>query len=261
VAAWVLLPAGGRRPHGQTVVLAAAPYLALAVLVTVGFGLPPVRDLLGRLPALAPSFPASAAAYGYHTPAVAAHQPLRPLLHPAPYILVSTAVAVVMYRRIGWWRGEPLRDTLLGWLARSKATVSSVLALTVVAAVMVDAGMLAALADRLAATLGVGFAALSPVLGAAGTILTGSTTASNALLAPLQARAAGALALPAPLLLSGQAAGGNVGNSLAPVNILVGAVATGCAGREGDVIRRAAPDSAVLMVLVLAGVLTQVALA
>jgi lactate permease len=261
VAAWLLLPAGGPRPHSRTVVLAAAPYLVLAVLVTVGFGVPAVRSLLERAPALAPSFPASAAAFGHATPAVAAHQPLRPFLHPLPYILASAAFAVAGYRRIGWWRGQPLADTVGGWLRRSKPTVSSVLALTVVAAIMVDAGMLAVLADRLAGTLGLAYAALAPVLGAGGTVLTGSTTASNALLAPLQTRAATALGLPPTLLLAGQAAGGNVGNSLAPVNILVGAVATGCAGREGDVIRHAAPDSAALLVLVVAGVLAQVALA
>jgi lactate permease len=261
IAAWILLPVGGRRPGSRSVVLAAAPYLVLAALVTIGLGLPPVRELLDQVPALAPSFPPSSAAYGYATPPVAAHQPLRPFLHPVLYILASAGVAIVLYRRIGWWPREPLRATLAGWLRRSRPTISSVLALTVVAAVMVDAGMLAVVADRLAAAFGLAYASVAAVLGAGGTILTGSTTASNALLAPLQARVAIALDLPPPLLLSGQAAGGNVGNSLAPVNILVGTVATGCEGQEAAVIRRAAPDSGVLLALVILGVIAQVPLA
>jgi lactate permease len=90
-----------------------------------------------------------------------------------------------------------------------------------------------------------------------GTILAGSTSASNALLAPLQAEAAAHVGIDAPVFVAAQVVGGNVGNILSPVNILVGAVAAGCAGHEGEVIRRNLEGVGLLIALVTLGTLTQ----
>jgi lactate permease len=261
IAAWFLLPGRSRRdpPHGRSLAVAAAPYLVLTVAVTVGFGVPGVREAADAVPAIAPAFPVTAAAYGHRNPPVDAHQPFRPLGHPAAYVLLAAAVGVVIYRKAGWWQPGTGQAVLRAWLRRSAPTAASIVGLTVLAAVMVEAGMVVVMADRLAAWFGLAYAALAASVGTAGTVLTGSTTASNALLAPLQARAAEGIGLPAPLLLAAQAAGGNVGNMLAPVNILVGAVAAGCAGREGDVIRATWRPALLLTVLIVGGVAVQAA--
>lgn len=260
VTAWVVLPQG-RRPGGADLGLAALPYLVLTGLVTIGFGVPAVRAVLGRVPSVAPMLPGSEAAFGHVNAAIAVSPVFRPLLHPWLYLLVAVVVAVLAYRRRGWWPDGRTRETLAAWTGRSRKVSASVVSLTVLAALLTEAGMVAALAVGLAATLGLAFVVVSPLLGTFGTALTGSTTASNALFSALQAGVAEQLGLAPQILLSGQTAGGNVGNALSPVNIAVGAAAVGIAGREGEVVRRNLPAAGLLLLVVVLGVLVQVALA
>lgn len=260
VTAWLVLPQG-RRPGGAELGLAALPYLVLTGLVTVGFGVPAVRAVLDGVPAVAPVLPGSEAAFGHVNPATAVTPVFRPLLHPWLYLLVAVVVAVLAYRRRGWWPAGRTRATLVAWIGRSRKVSGSIVSLTVLAALLTEAGMVAALAAGLAAVLGLAFVVVSPLLGTFGTVLTGSTTASNALFAGLQANVADQLGLAPQVLLSGQTAGGNVGNALSPVNIAVGAAAVGLTGREGEVIRRNLPGASALLAVVVLGVLVQVALA
>jgi lactate permease len=87
-----------------------------------------------------------------------------------------------------------------------------------------------------------------------------STTASNALFSSLQAEVAVALAVLPAMLLVGQTAGGNIGNTLSPAVAAVGAASAGATGREGEVLRRNLRDAAVLLVLVVAALVTQLLL-
>jgi lactate permease len=253
LAAAALLPRRGVRPPVRPILVAAAPYLLLTALVVVVVGLPPLRGLAEQVGVLAPAFPDTTAAYGHYNAPVFAHQPFRPLLHPGLYLLLAAGAGAVLYRRLGWRGGGP-RAVFRAWAARAGRTATSLLGLTVLAGVLVDSGMLAALAGALTDLLGPAYTAVAPVVGATGTIMTGSTTASNALLAPLQAGAAGRLGVDATTLLAAQTAGGNVGNALAPVNALVAAAAVGVAGQEGAILRRAARDALPLLALTAAGV-------
>lgn len=256
-AAALLLPERGGRPAWDKLIRTAAPYLLLTVMVVIAFGVPGVRDLAGRVPQVAPSFPMTRAAFGHVNEAIPAHQPLKPLLHPGPYLLFATAFGALLY---GWLsrRGQPLRMAPAGevvreWGSRSAKTITSLLGLTVLAGIMVDAGMIEAMAEALTQALGPAYVGLSPVVGALGTIMTGSTTASNALLSPLQASAASRLDLSEPALLAGQTVGGNVGNILTPVNALVALTAAGSPGEEGAVLRAAALPALLLLTLASAG--------
>ncbi len=240
LAAWLLFPRAGERPQARPLLLASSPYLLLTGLVVAVFGVPQVRELAEQVPALAPSFPETIAAFGHVNAAVAAHQPLRPLLHPGPYLLVAAAVGALVYRRLGWWPQDRwTRAFVAPWARRSRSTIVSLLGLTTLAGVMVDAGMLAAMAQALTAALGLAFVPLAVIVGAGGTVLTGSTTASNALLAPLQADAAAQLGLAPTTLLVAQTVGGNIGNALTPINAVIAAAAVGASGAEGEILRRA----------------------
>jgi lactate permease len=174
---------------------------------------------------------------------------------------LAALVGVVVYRRRGWWPIGAGHEALTGWWRRSRSVGASVLGLTVLAAILVEAGMIAALAGALAALLGGAFVVLSPALGTFGTVLTGSTTASNALFAPLQADVAASLGLAPETLLAGQTAGGNVGNALAPIVAAVGLAAAGARGRESEVLRANAPAAGVLLLTILAMLLVLLALA
>ncbi|MCC5950148.1 MAG: L-lactate permease, partial [Nitriliruptoraceae bacterium] len=216
-AAWWLLPRkGGPRPALAPLVTAAAPYVALTVFAVIGFALPPVRAVLERIPPIAPTLPGVDAAFGFTTAAAPVTPVFRPLLHPLPYLLIALLVAVVVYRRQGWWPPGTGAAAMRGWGRRCRSVSASILGLVTLAAVMTDAGMIAAIAQALADTLGLAFVAVSAPLGAFGTVLTGSTTASNALFSALQAEVAGTLGIAVAVLVAGQTAGGNLGNAVSP---------------------------------------------
>ena len=261
-ACWWLLPGrGDPRPGGSDLLVAASPYIALTVAAVIGFGLPPVRSFLDRVPDLAPVLPGVDAAFGFTTAASTVTPIFRPLLHPLPYLLIALIVAIVAYRRRGWWPEGSTTGALTGWVERGKRVALSIVGLTVLAAVLTEAGMVAAVAQTLAATLGLGFVAVSAPLGALGTILTGSTTASNALFSSLQAEVAVALAVLPAILVTGQTAGGNIGNALSPAVTSVGTAAAGAVGREGEILRRNLGAAALLLGTVFAALAIQVWLA
>ncbi len=238
VACWFLLPdRGAVRPRGADLLAAASPYVVLTAAAVVGFAVPPVRTTLERIPELAPVLPGSDAAFGFATDTSAMTPVFRPLLHPLPYLILAIVVAVVVFRRRGWWPRGRGREALGGWGDRCVKVGGSILGLTVLAGVLTEAGMVAALADGAANALGQAFVVVSVPLGVFGTVLTGSTTASNALFSSLQAEVALALGLLPAILLTGQTAGGNVGNTLAPGGAVVGASAAGASGREGEILR------------------------
>jgi lactate permease len=259
LACWWLLPRPGTpRPASADLAIAASPYVVLTVTAAVGFAFPPVRSVLDRVPELAPVLAGSDAAFGFATPDAALTPVFRPLLHPLPYLAVAIAVAIVVYRRRGWWPLGVGREVTSSWLRRCRTVAASIVGLTVLAAVLTEAGMIAAIADALARGLGSAFVLVTAPLGALGTILTGSTTASNALFSSLQAEVAVALAIVPAILLAGQTAGGNIGNALSPAVAAVGTSAAGASRREGEVLRRNIAGALILGALVTVLVVLQV---
>jgi lactate permease len=75
-------------------------------------------------------------------------------------------------------------------------------------------------------------------VGALGSFVTGSATASNVLFTSLQAQTAQALALPVTAIVAAQGFGAAVGNIVCPHNIVAGAATVGLAGRESEILRR-----------------------
>jgi lactate permease len=66
-----------------------------------------------------------------------------------------------------------------------------------------------------------------------------------------------ALSLLPAVLLSGQTAGGNIGNTLAPAPIAVGTASAGAVGQEGAVLRRNLVGALVLTAAVLVTLVVQ----
>jgi lactate permease len=259
VAAWWLLPRRGtRRPASTDAMVAALPYAVLTLAAAISFGIPPVRALFDRVPELAPVLPGASAAFGFATPDAAVTPTFRPLLHPLPYVLLAVAVAVLAYRRRGWWAPGTTAVAVRTWRRRSGAVATAIAGLTILAAVLTESGMVTAIAEALASGLGGAFVLVSAPIGALGTMLTGSTTASNALFSSLQAEVAVALSIAPAVLLSGQTAGGNIGNAVSPAVTAVGTAAAGATRREGEVLRRNLGASLLLMLSVVIALVVQV---
>jgi lactate permease len=97
------------------------------------------------------------------------------------------------------------------------------------------------------------FAFLAGFIGMIGSFMTSSNTASNILFAPLQEEAAGALDLTQSTVIAAQNAGGAVGNSVSPANVVLGTGTAGIVGSEGKVLRLVLPWAGLVILLVGAG--------
>ncbi|MBQ0829588.1 L-lactate permease [Streptomyces tagetis] len=124
-------------------------------------------------------------------------------------------------------------------------TVTSVLAL---AYVMNLSGQAATIGHFVAAA-GAGLAFLSPVLGWFGVAVSGSDTSANALFGALQVTAAKESGLSPVLLAAANSSGGVLGKMISPQNLTIACAAVGLAGREGDLLRKVLPWSALLLLV------------
>lgn len=177
---------------------------------------------------------------------------LQPLTHPGTLLFV----ALLLGARL---QGVPLRDLgppLALALQRLQPVALALLAMLCLSRLLLDAGMVQALQRAAVASLGQAWPLLAPALGALGSFVTGSATASNVLFSSLQAQTAQALGLPVAWLLAAQTLGAAVGNIVCPHNIVAGAATVGLAGREAEVLRRTLLPC--LVYLVAAGVLAMV---
>jgi lactate permease len=157
-----------------------------------------------------------------------------PLYHP------GTMVAGGLL--LGWLAQRLPGSELSGALRRSLNQVGAVavalVAMLGLSRIMVASGMIEELAGALAGLAGAGWPALAPFVGALGTFVTGSATASNILLTDLQDSTARSLGMPALPLIGAQGFGAAAGNMIAPHNLIAAVAVVQATGREGDVLRK-----------------------
>ena len=85
------------------------------------------------------------------------------------------------------------------------------------------------------------FPLVSPFIGVLGSFMTGSNTNSNVLFGILQVETARSLGIGEVTIASVQSIGASVGSSMAPAKVLVGAAIAGLAGREHEIMRTVVP--------------------
>lgn len=216
---WRRRPPGGAVVGPRSLVAVLAPYLVIVGLVLLTRLVPALREALT-------SVVWDWQLYG------AFRSAFEPLFHPGTILaagLVGGAVATGRARHVA---------PAVGWALRRLAPVAlTLLAMLALSRVMVNSGMIAALADA-AAGAGAFWPLLSPAVGVLGTFVTGSATASNILFTEFQVSAAQALSLPLVVMAAAQAVGAAIGNVVAPHNIVAGSATVGLQGREGDVLAR-----------------------
>lgn len=211
-----------------------APYLVLIVLVLLLRGLPELDALLRQLH------------WSWTLPGGFAAE-LHPLLHPGSLLLLALLIGCRVQAR----PLASLRPALAASARRLLPVALALFAMLALARLMLHAGMVEALQTGLAASVGGAWPWVAPALGALGSFVTGSATASNLLFGALQAETAAELGLPVVWLLAGQSVGAAIGNIVCPHNLIAAAAAVGLAGRESELLRRTLP--ACLAVLLLTG--------
>lgn len=208
------------------VLRALAPYALLVALVLLTRAVPPLAEALGSLHwrwGLGQDGSGGARFGGQ----------LQPLTHPGTLLFVAL-VGGALWQRVPL---HELRPALAGSARRLLPVSVALLAMLALARLMLHAGMVDALQQAAVQGLGQAWPLLAPALGALGSFVTGSATASNVLFTTLQVQTAEALALPAAALAAAQGFGAAVGNIVCPHNIVAGAATVGLAGREAQVLR------------------------
>lgn len=210
---------------------AAAPYLTVIVLVLI-------TRLVGPIDRALSSVTISWSTDGGFSGSV------DPLTHPA--LLLSLAfLAGAVIQRAGTARVTAAFATATRQLA---PVVVALLAMVTIARAMSQAGMTEELAAS-AAGAGAAWPLLAPVVGALGTFVTGSATASNILFTELQVRTAESSGFDVTTLVGAQGFGAAVGNIVCPHNVVAAAATVGLSGQEGAILRRTLPVAVVYVVM------------
>ena len=167
--------------------------------------------------------------------AVAAALPAKWKVSPGLLVLAA-GFAGGLVQRVRPARQAAILGATLRRYSPAVATICLVLAL---AKVMGASGMTSTLAGALVAASGGCYAAFSPVVGSLGGFVTGSGTSSNVLFGALQA-SVGATAAEKALFAAANVMGAGIGKMVCPQSIVLGCAAAGLAGRESEVLKRAA---------------------
>ncbi|MGP9814236.1 L-lactate permease [Rhodopseudomonas sp. NSM] len=162
---------------------------------------------------------------------------VKPLYHPGTMLMLALAVAAVASRR----NRAVILPSLSSAALRLPSVALALVSVLMLARIMVHSGMIDTLATAAAGLLGSAWPAAVPMVGALGSFVTGSATASNVLFAGFQVAAAEAVGFAPMLALAGQSFGAAIGNVIAPHNIVAGAATVGLIGREGAVLKRTLP--------------------
>lgn len=211
-----------RGPGGTALVRAACPYLVLIVLVLATRLVAPLREAL------------KAVAWNWSFLDAFAGS-VEPLFHPGTILFAGFMLG-------GLVQGRSVSELVVAARSAVRRLVPvtiALLAMLGLSRLMVHAGMIHALADAAAAT-GSAWPLFAPFVGALGTFITGSATASNILFSEFQEATAVVLALPLAMLQGAQNFGAAIGNMVCPHNIIAGGATVGLAGREGEVLRATA---------------------
>jgi lactate permease len=247
------------RAQGRRAVVVLLPYVYLLVVVLAVLVPATSRAWVKAHLLIGPSFGPTRTGYGLTNPAAEHYTVIALLSHPGTYILLAALLGLATYRLAGLWPRGQLGETLRDWREQVWAASPPIVALAAVATVMVDSGMVRMIAVGAADAAGGAFPAISGLIGALGSFTTGSTTSSNALFSALQRDVALLIGVRPADLLAAQTSGGNIGNSLAPVVILIGLTAVGARDRVGEVLRSTLLPAAVLAMVVAGGTLLLVA--
>jgi lactate permease len=222
--------------------MAWLPWILLAVLVFL-WGIPQVKSFLTDLSTTLHigtkiNWPGLHLEVVRTPPVVAKDTPEKAVYEFVPLAATGTALLLT-----GILSGLALRlrpgeigRVFLGTLHRVRFSLLTIAAMLAIGYVTRYGGLDASMGLAFAKT-GKLFAFFSPLLGWLGVALTGSDTSSNALFGSLQKITAGQIGISAVLAAASNSSGGVMGKMIDAQSIVVGGVATGQEGEEGNILR------------------------
>ncbi|MGM0396127.1 MAG: L-lactate permease [Bacillota bacterium] len=241
--------------YNMSIPQAFMPYIVMTVLTLLVLMVDPLNDIMGYI-SYGPSFPATISGLGIKNPEIQLYAPIKPFTHASFFLALSALAGYAFYT----WRGITRKGgiNLIFYRTIRKALPSSiaVLSLIGISRLMTGTGQTDILAYGVSSLFGELYAGVSPFIGLLGAFITSSNMSSNILFGGFQYSLSHILGVDSYLLLGAQTAGGSIGTSIAPGNVVLGATAAGILGREGDIIRIILPF--VISVTTIFGIITLV---
>lgn len=244
-------------PEDMSVHQAFTPYYVLTFITLFVLLIQPIRRFLGQF-RIGFSFPETATSYGYVNPAVASFSPIALLTHAGLFLILSSIIGWVFYRRHAWVSEQSYK---LIWRRSWQKTIPSSIAVVgfiVMSRIMGGTGQTLVLAEGIASTMGTSYVMFAPMVGLLGSFMTSSNMASNILFGEFQLTTANILSVEVAPILGAQTAGGAIGNTLSPGNIILGTTTTGILGQEGQILKKILPiaiGAAIIVGVILLGTL------
>ncbi|WP_254692325.1 L-lactate permease [Shinella daejeonensis] len=235
--------------------MALAPYGLLTVLALGTSLIGPLAQWLDG-PKFGLAFPQLGTGMGPGMEATSQYAPLHPFSHPGAVIAVTALVAWIVYAGRGYFdewsrRTGKVREPIVpAWIRSSAPASVPIIAFLIVASTMKFSGQTQMLALGIAAVASpYVFAFFANGLGIISAFITSSSTSAQVLMSELQLDLAKANGLPPATILGAQAAGGAIGNAIAPANVVMGASTAGASGQEGAILRKTIPWTVAAFVL------------
>ena len=229
-------------PKDMSMNQAFLPYYVLTFITLFILLIPQVKKFFGQV-SIGFSFPEVSTRYGYVNEAVESFLPFFPFTHAGTFLALSSLVGYLYYRKNNWIKSGGGKKVIRLSFEKTIPSGIAVLGFIIMSQIMSGSGQTVVLAQGISLILGKGYTLLAPVVGMLGAFMTSSNMASNILFGKFQLTTAQILNLdPAPLI-GAQTAGGAIGGTIAPGNIILGATTTGILGQEGEILKKILPLS------------------
>ncbi len=238
-----------KAPEGMGMAQAFFPYVLLTVITLVVLLIPPIKNFLAQVKIGFP-VPETSTGYNYVNAAATPYSPVSIFTHAFTFLFLSSCIGYLFFMANGWAKGRDFGKVLKKSFQETAPSAIAVVAFLMMSRVMGGTGQTVVLARGIAQVLGTGYAALAPIVGTLGSFMTSSNMASNVLFGEFQMETARLLNFdPAPIL-GAQTAGGAIGNTICPGNIILGTTTAGILGKEGLVLRKILPLTVTAAVIV-----------
>lgn len=216
------------------------PYLVLTAITLFILLIPAVKGFLGKI-SFGLSFSETATEYGFVNAAVSRYSPISPFTHAGSFLLAASVIGLIFYRKHGWVEKEGVKNVFTRSIRKTIPSGIAVIGFIIMSKIMGGTGQTMVLAYGITAVLGKGYALLAPVVGMLGSFMTSSNMASNILFGDFQMTTSKLLGLNTAAILGAQTAGGAIGNTICPGNIILGTTTANILGKEGIVLKKIMP--------------------
>lgn len=236
-------------PADMTMIQAFVPYLLLTAITLIVLLIQPIKNFLGQVK-IGFAVPETVTGYGFVNAAAAPYSAVSIFTHAFTFLLLASVIGFFYYCKHGWAKKSDFGKVIKLSVKEALPSAIAVVAFLVMSRLMSGTGQTVVLARGIVNALGQGYAVLAPVVGMLGSFMTSSNMASNVLFADFQLTTAELLNFdPAPIL-GAQTAGGAIGNTICPGNIILGTTTAGILGQEGAVLRKILPLTVTAAVIV-----------